>query len=193
MAIDDDDVIDEEEPVDEELDDKLQPFRSLQEEGLDVLFGDVEQLLLVLTQLTNSYRLLVGAAEEFNRTAAATPVIPVQATARAAAAGKLIDQVLKVLEFKLDFALDVIGGTELPLSLIFAGLDALRLTARQRQLWQIRRIEERRRRRREFEEFLRDEVVLPDLRDAFELELDDDLDTEVNDELEFGGDDPRLE
>ena len=95
-------------------------------DGIDVielLFSDVNPLLNVMNQLTDNYRLLVGAAEELTRTPGASQRMVNQALDRVENTGTLIDLVIVSLFIKILFVTEVLDATGLPLTLIFELLE----------------------------------------------------------------------
>lgn len=67
----------------------------------ECLAGEVEQLSSILNGLTNSYRVLVDAAEEFNHIAFSSKDDVKDAVDRADDLGELIDEVIDTLGYKL--------------------------------------------------------------------------------------------
>ncbi|MFW6035782.1 MAG: hypothetical protein ACOCRZ_05950 [Halothermotrichaceae bacterium] len=65
------------------------------------VLGDVDLLIDRFTLLTDSYRLLVGAAEELTRTPSATEYIIDAAMVRTGFLGKVLDQLLLVIQIAL--------------------------------------------------------------------------------------------
>ncbi len=68
---------------------------------------DVDTLTERFSDLTNSYRLLVGAAEELTRTPSATNDIITDAIVRTAFLGNILDQLLILLQISI--IADVVG------------------------------------------------------------------------------------
>jgi|GEM_PF-5386794 len=98
-------------------------------ETIPILFRDVNALLEVMNSLTDNYRLLVGAAEELTRIPGATQESINYALDRADNAGTLIDLVIFTLALKLDFVIEVLNATGIPLDLVI-GLFAKTLEAK---------------------------------------------------------------
>lgn len=82
----------------------------------------VEQLTGLLDSLTNSYRLMVGAADEFNRISLAKRSDVEDAIDRASDLGDIIDDILKKLDDKLGDYLDVVCKCDFEVQLIRTGL-----------------------------------------------------------------------
>lgn len=71
------------------------------EADFPLLFQDFDVLTERLTSLTDSYRLLVGAAEELTRTPSAGENVIDSAINRSAFLGNIIDQILIILQIAL--------------------------------------------------------------------------------------------
>jgi len=82
----------------------------------------VEQLTGLLASLTNSYRLMVGAADEFNRISLAKRSDVEDAIDRASDLGDIIDDILKKLDDKLGDYLDVVCKCDLEIQLLRPGI-----------------------------------------------------------------------
>lgn len=82
----------------------------------------VEQLTGLLASLTNSYRLMVGAADEFNRISLAKRSDVEDAIDRASDLGDIIDDILKKLDDKLGDYLDVVCKCDFEVQLIRTGI-----------------------------------------------------------------------
>ena len=82
----------------------------------------VEQLTVLLASLTNSYRLLVGSADEFNRISLAKRSDVEDAIDRASDLGEIIDDIIKKLDHKLDDYLEVVSKCDGDIQLIRPGI-----------------------------------------------------------------------
>lgn len=82
----------------------------------------VEQLTGLLGSLTNSYRLMVGAAEEFNRISLAKRSDVEDAIERASDLGEIIDDILERLDDKLGDYLDVVCKCDFEIQLMRPGI-----------------------------------------------------------------------
>lgn len=71
------------------------------ENNIPLLFEDFDLLTERLGSLTDSYRLLVGAAEELTRTPSAGENVIESAINRSAFLGNVIDQILLILQIAL--------------------------------------------------------------------------------------------
>ncbi|MFZ5968148.1 MAG: hypothetical protein ACOYVK_13370 [Bacillota bacterium] len=80
---------------------QIKSFRDLTALRRDALYNEVQQMSTILNGLSNSYRLLVGAADEFNRVSSASRKDVDDAVDRAKDIGKIIDEVLNALEGKV--------------------------------------------------------------------------------------------
>lgn len=92
---------------------------------LELLFSDINALLNVMNQLTDNYRLLVGAAEELTRTPGVGQRTINLAIDRADNTGTLIDIVIFTLFIKLEFTADVLDDTGIPLELFVEAIQQL--------------------------------------------------------------------
>jgi uncharacterized protein YktB (UPF0637 family) len=79
----------------------------------ECLANEVEELSNILNGLTNSYRILVDAAEEFNRISFSSKDDVNDAVNRADDVGELIDEVVDTLGYKLKEYLKNIKKSEL--------------------------------------------------------------------------------
>lgn len=81
----------------------------------DIILGDVDSLIERFTLLTDSYRLLVGAAEELTRSPSVGEYIINEAVSRTAFLGEILDQLLFAIQITLilDF-IRVSEGSENP-------------------------------------------------------------------------------
>lgn len=81
----------------------------------NIILGDVDSLIEKFTLLTDSYRLLVGAAEELTRTPSVGEYIIDEAVGRTAFLGEILDQLLFAIQITLilDFV-RVSEGSENP-------------------------------------------------------------------------------
>lgn len=61
-------------------------------------YSDLNNLVLLLSSLTNSYRLLIGGADELNKIALAKKKDVKEAIERAEEVGEIIDRIIIVLE-----------------------------------------------------------------------------------------------
>ncbi len=82
----------------------------------------IEQLAVLLASLTNSYRLLVGSADEFNRISLAKRSDVEDAIHRASDLGEIIDDIIKKLDQKLDDYLDVVCKCDSDIQLLRPGI-----------------------------------------------------------------------
>ncbi len=80
---------------------EFKEFKEVLRNRRECLFSEVQQLSSVLQGLTNSYRILIGAAEEFNRISFSSKQDVDHAVDRADDLGDLIDDVIDALEIKL--------------------------------------------------------------------------------------------
>ena len=64
-------------------------------------FDNIDDLIDQFSSLTNSYRLLVGAAEELTRTPAATQDIICESIIRSAFLGNILDQFLIAIQLTI--------------------------------------------------------------------------------------------
>ncbi|MDU4961288.1 MAG: hypothetical protein E6X17_11600 [Sporomusaceae bacterium] len=103
---------------------------------VDTVLGDVVALVPQFSSIVASYRLLVGAAEELNRTKNVCEDIAERAIVRADRAGALIDMMLEILCTKIAFSTNFLAVSSAPvdvfrfLSAAYA-CDPSRLTAEQ--------------------------------------------------------------
>jgi hypothetical protein len=103
---------------------------------VDTVLGDVVALVPQFSSIVASYRLLVGAAEELNRTNRVCEDIAQRAIIRADRAGALIDMLLEILCTKIAFSTNFLAVSSAPvdvfrfLSTAYA-CDPSRLTAEQ--------------------------------------------------------------
>lgn len=91
----------------------------------EFIFNDVNNLNTLLTQLVNSYRLTVGAAEEFNRISFSTKDDVEDAVARADELGELLDDVIQVLSIKTRRFLRLVSRKDILRILLNEEVDAL--------------------------------------------------------------------
>ncbi len=91
----------------------------------EFIFNDVNNLNTLLTQMVNSYRLLVGAAEEFNRISFASKDDVDDAVARADELGDLLDDVVQVLGIKTRRFLRLVSRKDILRILLNEEVDAL--------------------------------------------------------------------
>lgn len=82
----------------------------------------IEHLTSLLASLTDSYRLMVGAADEFNRVSLAKRSDVEDAIHRASDLGEIIDDVLKRLDDQLGDYLDIICKCDFEVQLIRPGI-----------------------------------------------------------------------
>ncbi|NMB12306.1 MAG: hypothetical protein GX977_08470 [Firmicutes bacterium] len=82
----------------------------------------IEHLASLLASLTNSYRLMVGAADEFNRISLAKRSDVEDAIDRASDLGEIIDDVLKRLDDELGDYLDVVCRCDFDIQLLRPGI-----------------------------------------------------------------------
>lgn len=82
----------------------------------------VEQLTILLASLANSYRLLVGSADEFNRISLAKRSDVEDAIDRASDLGEIIDDIIKKLDHKIDDYLEVLCKCDGEIQLIRPGI-----------------------------------------------------------------------
>jgi hypothetical protein len=82
----------------------------------------IEHLTGLLASLANSYRLMVGAADEFNRVSLAKRSDVEDAIHRASDLGEIIDDVLKRIDDELDDYLDAICRCDFEIQLLRPGI-----------------------------------------------------------------------
>ena len=82
----------------------------------------VEQLTGLLASLVNSYRIMIGAADEFNRITAAKQSDVKDAIERAKDLGDIIDDVIKKLDRKMDEYLDAVCLCDFEVPLLRSGI-----------------------------------------------------------------------
>lgn len=78
----------------------------------------IEQLVVLLTSLTNSYRLLVISADEFNRMSLAKRSQVEDAVSRANRLGKLIDRIIRQLDRRTNDYFDALAKCDLDVELV---------------------------------------------------------------------------
>jgi hypothetical protein len=82
----------------------------------------VEQLTGLLASLVNSYRIMIGAADEFNRMSLAKQSDIKDAIERAKDLGDIIDDVIKRLDRKMDDYLDAVCLCDFEVQLLRSGI-----------------------------------------------------------------------
>ena len=82
----------------------------------------VEQLTGLLASLVNSYRIMIGAADEFNRMSLAKQSDVKDAIERAKDLGDIIDDVIKRLDRKMDDYLDAVCLCDFEIQLLRPGI-----------------------------------------------------------------------
>ncbi len=82
----------------------------------------VEQLTGLLASLVNSYRIMIGAADEFNRMSIAKQSDVKDAIERAKDLGDIIDDVIKRLDRKMDDYLDAVCLCDFEVQLLRSGI-----------------------------------------------------------------------
>ena len=82
----------------------------------------VEQLTGLLASLVNSYRIMIGAADEFNRMSIAKQSDVKDAIKRAKDLGDIIDDVIKRLDRKMDDYLDAVCLCDFEVQLLRSGI-----------------------------------------------------------------------
>lgn len=96
---------------------KVTTVTTVPENIINTILADVTAIMPDFVNLVNSYRLLVGAAEELRRTAGISPDVVARAIDRTDRSGMLVDIIIDLLCCKITFASEFLSVTCAPVDL----------------------------------------------------------------------------